>query len=972
MLINMKKALKITGIALAVILVAFIFLALTPFLFKERFSEIIKNTANKTLRTEMNFSAMEISFFHHFPNLTITLTDFSLKSSAPFTQDTLIKARDISFGVNLGSLIHGPVKITRIYLNSAQVIMKYNENGRANFDVYNSSADTTKNADTTTKQGGSSIQIENIIFINTDFIYNDPSIPLKLVVHGINYRGQSDLSNDILKLSSKVKIDSMDLFYDQIQYIKSKPVKAELITSINMNSLDVKFVKNNLLIKDIPFEFRGELFFTREGYTFFVSLFSMFEEEYMSGSLWLVSKKNIWISVKADVNINLQKWAKGFDIKDFTLGGMFSMKLKADGEYYSGQNPVSNKPDTIILSIPDFTFTSKLSNGSFRYKKYPQAINDISFNLTAFSTNHDYHSINLQLENLNAVFMKNRITGYFRLKRLNDLPVEGHLSTSMNLAEIAQVIPLDSTVLQGKLELNLDINGKYAPEKKLFPLTEVKLNLKDGSILTKYYPHPVEKIQLVATLTNNNGKIAGTRLKLDPVSFSFQGNPFELKADLSNPDNLNYAIVTKGSIDIASIYKVFSRQGMDLKGFIATDLKLKGRQSDAMAGKIEKLQNSGVLTLRNIEFTSKYLPKPLVLKSGKFRFENDKIWFEKFESRYGASDITLNGNLSNVVNYVLAENQTLKGKFNLSSRYLLLDEFMASVNNNEPATPVNPSPGKGSSTSGVIVIPGNLEIGLSADLKKIRFQKLDITDFTARVEIKKGMVLLKDMDFKLIGCNVGMEATYGSINTNKAFFDFHVKAENFDIKRAYNEVELFRNLSTSAGKCEGIVSLDYNLKGKISGGMNPVYPSLEGGGILSLKKVKVMGLKLFTAMSQNLEKEKIKNPDLSKVDIKSTIKNNVITLEKTKLKMSGFRFRVSGETNFNGQLNLKTRLGLPPLGIIGIPIRVLGTQENPKFKYGRGNNDEDVEETEYSDDIPKDLLEKIKSAKEEDLKDEPQ
>jgi AsmA protein len=124
-------------------------------------------------------------------------------------------------------------------------------------------------------------------------------------------------------------------------------------------------------------------------------------------------------------------------------------------------------------------------------------------------------------------------------------------------------------------------------------------------------------------------------------------------------------------------------------------------------------------------------------------------------------------------------------------------------------------------------------------------------------------------------------------------------------------------------------------------------------------------------MSKNLDKEKIKNPDLSKVDIKSSIKNNVITIEKTKLKFAGFRFRISGETNFNGSLNLKSRLGLPPLGIVGIPIRILGSQENPKFKYGRGNNDEDVEETEYSDTIPKDILEKIKNVKEEDLKDEP-
>lgn len=329
----------------------------------------------------------------------------------------------------------------------------------------------------------------------------------------------------------------------------------------------------------------------------------------------------------------------------------------------------------------------------------------------------------------------------------------------------------------------------------------------------------------------------------------------------------------------------------------------------------------------------------------------------------------LNGHLSNVVNYFLSENQTLKGNFDFHSTYLLVDEFMAE--NQTSTTSQRQTARNDSITSGVTVIPENLEIELKADLKKISFQKLIVSDLSATVEVKKSLLLLKDMKFQLIGCKVGMDASYGSLTSDKAYFDFHIKAEDFDIKRAYNEVDLFRNLSTSAGKCEGIVSLDYTLKGKLDGAMKPVYPSLEGGGILSLKKVKVLGLKLFTSMSKNLGKEKIKDPDLLKVDIKSTIKNNVITIEKTKMKIAGFRFRVGGETNFNGSLNLKARLGLPPLGIIGIPIRVLGTQENPKFKYGRGNNDEEVEETQYSDEIPKDILEKIKSAKEEELKDEP-
>lgn len=129
--------------------------------------------------------------------------------------------------------------------------------------------------------------------------------------------------------------------------------------------------------------------------------------------------------------------------------------------------------------------------------------------------------------------------------------------------------------------------------------------------------------------------------------------------------------------------------------------------------------------------------------------------------------------------------------------------------------------------------------------------------------------------------------------------------------------------------------------------MQPIYPSLSGGGILSVKDVKMKGFKMFGAVSKKTGKAAIQNPNLSKVDIKTSIKNNIITIERFKFKVAGFRPRIEGTTSFDGKLNIKMRLGLPPLGIIGIPLAVTGTQDNPKVKLGRKT--EDLEETEYED-----------------------
>jgi AsmA protein len=151
-------------------------------------------------------------------------------------------------------------------------------------------------------------------------------------------------------------------------------------------------------------------------------------------------------------------------------------------------------------------------------------------------------------------------------------------------------------------------------------------------------------------------------------------------------------------------------------------------------------------------------------------------------------------------------------------------------------------------------------------------------------------------------------------------------------------------MASAAEKAQGIVSLDYKLKGRLNGNMEPVYSSLAGGGTLSVKDVKIRGLKMFNAVSKKTSSEAIKNPDVSRVDIKSTIKNNIMTVERFKFKFAGFRPRIEGTTSLDGKLNLKMRLGLPPLGIFGIPLTVTGTQNNPKVKVGRQT--EDLKETQ--------------------------
>jgi AsmA protein len=78
---------------------------------------------------------------------------------------------------------------------------------------------------------------------------------------------------------------------------------------------------------------------------------------------------------------------------------------------------------------------------------------------------------------------------------------------------------------------------------------------------------------------------------------------------------------------------VFSQEGLKLDGFISADVSLNGSQEDAVNGRYERLQNSGVLTLRNIRTYSKYFPHPFLIKNGILPVQTRKDQFRKFRCR---------------------------------------------------------------------------------------------------------------------------------------------------------------------------------------------------------------------------------------------------------------------------------------------------------------------------------------------------
>lgn len=883
-----------------------------PVVFSDTIKTEIKKYANTKLEGDLNYANANLSFFKHFPSLTLTLDNVQLKGSAPFEKENFVTAKALSFGINLTSLVFSKtVDIDQIFLEEGNINVKVNKEGQANYNVYKGEESKEK-----TQSGSTSIQLEKIEIIKSKVVYDDQSTNVHFDFFDFNYTGNGDLSKDIFDLYSNVKIAKMNLLYANESYLMDKKIEGDLITKVNVNSLSFIFEENNLNINNLLVDFKGRFDILKEGY------FMDFNVKSDNSELYDVFNA---------LPPKFITWLQKTDLK-----GKANLLFTLKGKYSALEN-----------LNPDLQLDFQVKDGFVNYNKSKYPVSNFNCDASIKVKQLDPNQLETNIKSIQLNILQEYLKAQWFSHGIDNLALKGNFESKIDLEKLNNALGITDIVVKGMLSGKGTVDGVYNAKSNQFPRTDVDVNLQNGYIKTPYYPNPISAIQSHFIVKNENENFESLKVKIHPSSFEFEKQPFTITADLENFNDLIYDVKAKGTLDIGKIYQVFAQKGIDVEGMIKADLTLKGRQSDAEKGTYAKLYNKGTLEIKNIGVISSYLPKKFIIKDGIFKFVQDKMKFTTFRATYSDSDFRLNGYLQNVFNYLSPRKGTLKGAFTIQSNYINLDAFMSQeeVAENTSTTSAEKSAKPKTETStGVIMIPKNLDLQFTAKAKKVRFQDLTLTNSVGDLKFKNGVVNLQNTSFDLIGCKVVMNGSYASLNPKKAVFDYAIKAEDFDIKRAYKEVKIFRELASAAEKASGIVSVDYKLKGRLNQKMEPVFPSLTGGGMLSVKDVKVYGMKMFGAVSSQTNHEKMKNPELKKVTIKSSIKNNIITIERFKFRFAGFRPRIEGTSSLDGRMNLKMRLGLPPFGIIGIPITVTGTKDNPKIKVGRET--QDLEETE--------------------------
>lgn len=566
-------------------------------------------------------------------------------------------------------------------------------------------------------------------------------------------------------------------------------------------------------------------------------------------------------------------------------------------------------------------------------------------------------TIGADLEAMRFSFAKNRLRlnaialtldGWAQLLEDEAIAMDLTLDTDeVQFKDVLSLIPafytknFRSLTAGGELALSAWARGEM--RGAALPSFELNATVKEGRFQYASLPKAVTDINLVAKISNPGGVMDrtvvdlsrfGLRMAENAVSATFYGT--NLVSDPTLRATLN------GKLDLGMIDQVYPLEEMKLAGSIAADLQAAGRMSDVEKQRYEQLQAKGTFVVEQLGVTMASLP-PIQLTRAAATISPSAMTLGELSLMVGESDLAANGQLTNYLGYLLRGDQ-LSGRLYVKSELLNLNQLMESMTSDTEGDSASAGPTDTTDTtdttasSGAILIPENLNLSLSTNLKKILFQQMVLSEVSGGVSMKGGVLSLDELAMQLFEGQATASGSYATTDPAKPTFTMDLALKQASFQETFRQLELVQKLVPLFEKTGGNYSLSMNLTTLLDETMSPVMNSVNAHGQLSSASIRLQNIGALDALAKALNSDKLKAIEAENVLIDFTIRDGRISTKPFDLKMGDTKMSLSGSTGLDQTIDYTAKVTLPEGTMKGVlstvNVGIGGTFTKPEIKLG--------------------------------------
>ena len=989
----MKKALKITGITLAsivglVLIVAGVALAMVTS--SGRLTKMVKKYAPQFVNCEMQLGKADLALFKTFPNIGVDIENVALiNPMAGSPSDTLANINNLIVVVDAKKFLkEKEIVVRRCILEDAFVNLYTDSIGNSNLDVFNAKKDN----DTTSSSFDYLVDIEEVKLKNSTLFYTDDRNKMTAQAKGFNLDLEGSMMNDTIDaelgleaLSLSLRMNDIDLAINdlELKFDGTLEQKEILDCLFELHTPDVSFAfKENYLQHDtLNLDAYLNLDMVRKKAHFDDWDIGLNQYEItVRGSAEILENKDI----ELDVNL----FTNTLDIENVMAYLPEKLQKRLNSIGYAGKMRVK---DAVVVGTYNDSLMPLISakiltdNAMVNVPRLPYPFTevdldanlDLDLNSTANSVTVNAMNAKFNRSDLNVNGVVDDLLGDIGLK----LKVKGDVP----MADIKGFLP-KTMKLNGRT--NLDLTTNFTVDQLMKSLKDYNLNrLKaNGTLKIKDFAFDMDTIHAAAPLLNValalpasakqkgksgayialnssqldaevgkgiNAQMKSPDIKLSADNFKGDMNKMLLDAALSfNKLDVVYDTIV-AHIDNPAITLVTTpeKNAKGLKARVTFD----GKNVDANMGKSYALNSNSLKVDASVnqnkaktDFLNQWNPtadfmlgnavvkvdgldEDIRISNIDFLFNSTELDFKKSTFRIGQSDLSLQGSVIGIKEWLEGHDNVMKGELMLTSDMLNINEIMdlTSGLGRKDDEPVEAA--VENKEDHPFMVPMGVDFTFGIRTKKSLYDNFDLNNLSGSLTVKDGTLILQEIGFTNKAAEMQLTALYQSPRLNNLFLamDFHLlNVQINDLLHMVPYIDtLVPMLKTFDGQAEFHIGAETNLRSNYQ----PKISTLRAAADIEGKNLTVNDKFTFTKITDMLDVSTNGEYRVDSLDVQLTAFKDEIDLWPSQIAIGKYKVTVDGRMMLdkNGEYHLSvTQSPLP----VRLGLKISGPLNKLEYK----------------------------------------
>lgn len=990
----MKKALKIAGISLGSLLALVIIAAVivsSVVLSPKKLTRLVKKHAPQFVTCDIQLEKADLTLLKTFPNFGVEIEKVVLinpMDNAP--SDTLADIGQVIVTANLKKILRSDeIAVSKCVLKDARLHLFRNENELTNYNVFVSD---TMPKDTVGKPFKYSIDLKGVQLKNVNLFYADSISKMTAALQQLDLNLKGDLKEKDLHADLDLNAGSLDLQTPKLttsskhlgiaykgDVVHYKQINGDL--SLNTPDICLKlgeeYLNHDTLLLHLPLNFdlndmAGSLHQAQIGLNnYLINL---------DGNASYAKNRDITLDLAFATNDLIIEDVMSY-LPEKARTSLSSMTFSGKARLSEGRvKGVLN--DSLMPLIQTKVHTDK---ATVDIRKLPYPFTEV--NLDALLNLNLNDKSSADISQITAVMNKSHIRGNGMVNDLTKkLAFDMNVEADMPMSDLKKFLPKNIKV-DGQSEVKLKVNCGL--KELLAALTKFKFdqaNLKGNIAIDRFAFNMSDTIQATAprlklaiTLPASrqiNGRkgvyvaidtkqlqaqvgkkinAEMTDLSLNTTADNIKGglNSILANADLTvgtlKADYDTIHLDTKQAHIVATTtpqptknlqaYVVFDSKTLTTytgKAYHFTasdfDIDILARQDKSKKDPLNQWNPTADFSLKNAEVHVAKIDNDIVIPTINFLFNPKELNIRESTVRIGQSDLSMEGRISGINEWMEDHNRLVKGDLKLNSQFINIDEIMkltSGMGHSSDSTQADAEEGVGKEDN-PFMVPRGFDFSFDINTQNAIYGNFDLHSLNGQLTVKDGTLVLNQIGFTNKAAKMQLTAIYQSPRKNHLFLgmDFHLlDVQINDLISMIPVIDtLVPMLKTFDGNGEFHIAAQTNLRSNYK----PKISTLRAAADIEGHNLYVRDTASFTKTTNMLKISTNGEFKIDSIDVQLTVFRNEIDLYPFLLSIGKYKAVASGRHNLDMNCNYHISVTDTPLPTrLGIDIS--GNMKNLKY-----------------------------------------